>query len=188
MPYASGVSSRAACTTTDASMVAIRDAIMGTGLLQGYYEDVRAFPTTLGDLFNQPAGVKPFNPVTQRGWHGPYLMNGITLTDDDWQEYRNYEDSDPSRFELPAYINHPPTPTGTPVTTVLDSWNRPIILQTPVGGKQYTRLVSAGIDKILTTTLTDNEALGRGDDRVIFLDLAELPVLSAAQKEAQTCE
>jgi type II secretory pathway pseudopilin PulG len=111
MPSVQNASGSAQCVATDASLVAIRDAIMGTGGQPGFLSDMGSFPkhpdatSTSTNPFNlhylfsdwnanaDPAPnsclkngpdavdcvhLPHFNPVTQRGWHGPYLSNGLT--------------------------------------------------------------------------------------------------------------
>jgi type II secretory pathway pseudopilin PulG len=111
MPSVQNASGSAQCVATDASMVVIRDAILGTGGQPGYFSDMGSFPkhpdatTTTSSPFNLHylfsdwnANADPvpnsclkngpdavdcvhlphYNPVTQRGWHGPYLANGLT--------------------------------------------------------------------------------------------------------------
>jgi type II secretory pathway pseudopilin PulG len=105
-----------------------------------------------------------FDPVSRRGWRGPYLLHQ--------GEGFRYE-MDPSRgFEI-RYGE-----TGDPAA--LDGWGNPIVLQEPnapgVGESQrlrHSRLVSAGPNGVIET---DPDALmptERGDDLVLFLWMAD---------------
>jgi type II secretory pathway pseudopilin PulG len=108
LPRLSGSTRAAACQTTDASLAAVRDAIMGSGAAAGYYGDMGTLPANpdpakntqydLHYLFSRfdktnakcsdplkmddPAQCRQhskFNPTTQRGWRGPYLRGGLTV-------------------------------------------------------------------------------------------------------------
>ncbi len=101
LPYVHGTRDSAACQVTDASLHAIKQAIMGGGANSGYYND------TLGkfsqDLQGLASATDPeyglyylfsdknlqenrmhqrFNAKTGQGWRGPYLTTGIKLGTD----------------------------------------------------------------------------------------------------------
>lgn len=101
IPYVRGHAEMAACQATDASLQAVKKAIMGDGGTGGYYID------TLGkypqDLDGMASAVDPeyglhylfsegnlqgtrthqrFSAKTGLGWRGPYLRNGATLSVD----------------------------------------------------------------------------------------------------------
>jgi len=78
------------CVATDTTLANIREAIMGGAGQAGYWSDMRGVPpfdnnvsppnaSSLNSLFNNPT-TQSFNPVTQRGWRGPYLTGGVSCT------------------------------------------------------------------------------------------------------------
>ncbi|MCK4843233.1 MAG: prepilin-type N-terminal cleavage/methylation domain-containing protein [Methylococcales bacterium] len=195
IPYVGGTNRMALCQATDASMQAIKTAIMGGGANTGFYMDTLGYyPQNTPDkqdhndydlryLF-EPTGFKStYNPKTAVGWRGPYLMSGGKVPAGLDNSFKNIYD--------------PGTVTGnvvhTDITTtlgsrVLDAWGRPIIIQVPYSvadskyKPDYARLVSAGAgngmapgDAVIDTTIHDNQgASGRGDDRVLFLKMPDL--------------
>ncbi len=162
---------------TSASLVALRDALLGTSQSPGLWPDLGGqpnfFPRTLASLFqsptNLPLQLESYNPRTRLGWHGPYLARGGTL----------YV-IDPTHGFTTDYGS-----TGDPIA--LDGWGHPIVLQVPaVAGAsegdavRNARLVSAGPDGILQTprtrlTPSDLPLVLRGDDLVLFLQVKDLP-------------
>ncbi len=152
------VASQAKETTTRVSLSTLREAISD----QGYQPDVGHLPLYMADLFVKPAGDPPFDPLTGRGWNGPYLVR--------WTG--KYQVDGARRFTL-LYGNN-----GDPAA--LDAWGRPIVLQIPITAATpeeqaaFTRLVSAGLDGILQTNPNDlapdilNEG-AVGDDLVLYL-------------------
>ena len=63
---------------------------------------------------------------------------------------------------------------------ILDGWGRPLILQVPTTCSKCARIVSAGPipgrdvqSNGFATALTDGNALSRGDDRVLFLNIPD---------------
>lgn len=174
VPYIDGTGATAQCTATETTMVAIRDAIVGSYEQPGYLEDMGALPGTLSALVNdhycagssdpertaakcndaegtwteQPA----YNPATKRGWRGPYLLNTILVTavlDD--------------RFADSAYIAAPIV-ENSPV--ILDSYGNPIIIQ---NSGSDARLVSAGPNGVLDIALSDAVKPNEIDDRLLYL-------------------
>ena len=148
IPYVSGTSRMAMCQATDATMQAVKEAIMGGGAGSGFYGDTLGYypkdtkdtdltNINLKHLFSKPAGFNQFNPKTAVGWNGPYLMTGITLSNsgiynvgDLSTRYTNAGNN----YVHEAYVNN--------MDTVLDAWGRPIVLQ--VEATYGARLVSAG--------------------------------------------
>jgi len=190
IPYVGGTSRMALCQATDASMQAVKTAIMGGGANSGFYMDLLGFypqdtrnaqdhaDYNLRYLFEQPAGWNPYNPKTAVGWRGPYLMSGGRVP-------TGLNGS----FSL---VYHPTTETAGTVHTniitdtgshVLDAWGRPIILQVPYDttspagySLDNARLVSAGPgngiapgDAVINTMINNLDASDRGDDRVLYL-------------------
>jgi prepilin-type N-terminal cleavage/methylation domain-containing protein len=139
--------------TTLVSLGRLREAINGTPERPGYYSDMRRLPATIADLFSTPsylpAEEQSFDRNTRHGWHGPYIQNqsGTYSVDDAY--------GDP----------------GDPA--VLDGWGTPIVIQV-MSSIEYARLVSAGPNRVIDTPLSDNEAVARGDDLIVFLKRADV--------------
>ncbi|GAB4263640.1 MAG: hypothetical protein Kow0065_14380 [Methylomicrobium sp.] len=172
IPYVGGVSRSAACQATDATMHAVKEAIMGGPAGAGYYADMLGFypkatkSTTTADynlafLFKAPTdsswgSMVEFKVKTSVGWHGPYLQSGGTNLSATAGLDASFGSSG---------VFHPTTnATGkvhvviddTAGTQVMDGWHRPIVLQVPYFDDdgsgphsaayhpEYARLVSAG--------------------------------------------
>ena len=173
IPLAAGQIDKARTTATNANLVLIRDAIMGTSDKPGYYSDTGQFPRTLKDLFINPfASTDPlamFNRDTGRGWHGPYLIpTGSTY---------------PNNFANTYIANDP---------AILDAWGQPIVIQIPdpaqigpgtypnskTASQAFIRLISAGPNGVVDTPQNGVDASGnpypapanRGDDLVLFIN------------------
>lgn len=166
VPYISGTSNMAECAATDATMAVIKSAIVGDFENPGYYDDMNAMPNNLDNLFNKPAGESDFNPVTGKGWRGPYL----------YQPFLADHADRTGNFSNASYVN-PSIADGESV--ILDGYGllRPIIIQNPTGD---VRLVSSGPDGVLDTAIADT-SIG-GDDRVLYLKIAN-PDFQLACKE-----
>jgi hypothetical protein len=128
------------------------------------------------DLFIQPTGAPSFNPVTGRGWRGPYLL-GAGGT---------YQVNAGNGFIGSATLQSPEAPYGAGGDpAVMDAWLHPIVIQAPSSvattdpNQQavYTRLVSAGQDGIIQTSpdILYPSPTQRGDDVVVFLMRADTP-------------
>lgn len=162
-PYLSGTGRKALCDATDVTMANVKRAIM-----ERYFLDtLGTFPATQGGsdfslhyLFNA-GGWSSFDPDTQVGWRGPYLMSSVQLE---------------SAAALPTNLG---SAAGTYVhrgftdndNIILDGWGRPIIIQNSPNG---FRLVSAGPgfgigmnNADIETTIAGNR---NNDDRVLYLN------------------
>lgn len=155
-------------TVTERTLLALRDAIVGSDAQPGYRADVGELPSFVADLFQQPltlAGTaalpvewQSFDPVTRRGWRGPYL------------------DHTGSRYMLATdrgFTNQYGV-AGWP--GVVDAWCRPIVLQWPqLGGstdpRPFVRLVSAGANGVLETPVNVEypSRASCGDDVVLYV-------------------
>lgn len=150
------------------SLVTLRAAILGEPERPGFRDDLGELPLKLSDLFVQPlvlpsgALVQAFDPLSGRGWNGPYLS----------QPPGRYHVDDSSGFS--AWFGAEGEPAA------LDAWGRAIVLQaptsatTPAERDEFTRLVSAGPDGIVTTDPSqlapDAQATAEvGDDLVLYL-------------------
>lgn len=209
-------------TTDDAELVASRatmqtvaEAFTGSAAGPGYFGDMKYVPGFRGtearnidgsarvvrvhDLLVRgkelvPQSLQPeFDPVSQRGWRGPYLQNVVAARNtkvagrfpapDDvrFEGDKSFQDRfffDPAKnqnFES-GYV------VGTDVLgdlVVGDAWGNPIILQVPTISTdlaecfRFARLVSAGPDGELDTLLDNATAAVRDDDLVQFLNRAD---------------
>jgi prepilin-type N-terminal cleavage/methylation domain-containing protein len=177
VPLMTGVNSDAQYTTTKSTMAALRNAVMQ------YYQDMKGIPLnrpipgtaftsdstgmpqTLKDLQIQPALTDTsansilFNPVSQRGWRGPYLLQATGT-------FQPQATAPAPGVSLDASFypgGYPPAAGsyfyGSPGDVAfLDAWGNPIVLQWPSVGSSgladptqdlaqrilYVRLVSAG--------------------------------------------
>lgn len=154
-----GILSSAQAGATGSTLVALRDAVLGNTAGAGYLADVGGDPLSVADLLRRrlaPTEVPAFDPASRRGWRGPYVRSSGG---------RYAVDS--ARGFSAAY-----GADGDPA--VLDSWNSPVVLQIP-SDPRYTRLVSAGPDRILETpSATSVPATSQcGDDVVLYLHVAD---------------
>jgi len=197
VPYVANVNQLALCQATDASMQAIKTAIMGGGANSGFYQDTlgyypKATKTTTPDfdlryLLEQGSWAN-YNPKTAVGWRGPYLTQGSAVPA-----------GLDSSFSVPF---DPATASAGTVhrvlggSQILDAWGRPIILQVPYDlhtatyNFDYARLVSAGAGNGLgisqasietkiqydssNVTTPFPKAEDRADDRVLYLKMPDL--------------
>lgn len=160
-PYVGGIGSTASCQTTDATMHAVKEAIMGGTAGAGFYGDTLGeYPKatkgqttadyTLNYLFTKPAPWDEYNAKTGVGWRGPYLQSGGVLSLEDIVNLDSSFDAYNATTNPngKAHINH----RVNTVTQVFDAWHRPIILQIPydtsttppTAHPEYARLISAG--------------------------------------------
>jgi type II secretory pathway pseudopilin PulG len=208
VPYIGVTSGMAACQATDATLQAVKQAIMGGAAGPGYYADTLGiYPADRGDIdYNLKylfiAGDKDeddsipdwpaYNPNTRTGWRGPYLSTGGlvsgTLLHGSFGTV--FDSSSPEATAIPAHVHvNITTDTGS---QVFDAWHRPIVLQIPYYDDddegpntadyhpENARLVSAGPGSGLRsdeagidTTIQSKDASNRGDDRVLFLNIAD---------------
>ncbi len=199
VPYVMGTGERAMCQTTDATMQAVKEAIMGGKAGPGFYGDLLGqlpkatrFATpdfNLSFLFAAPAdaswgSLRQFNPKTAVGWRGPYLQGGSRTPDGLTASF-----SATSGVSATVHV----VITGS---QVLDGWGRPLVLQVPdsascdkLTGLTNTqeaycaRLISAGPDNgplpgdaEINTPINDDPATTpaienarQGYDRILYL-------------------
>ena len=198
VPFVHGTVEQATCQATDATLAAVKEAIMGGPQGPGYFHDMGGhFPeykdNSGGDhyhlhfLFATSTFTSPkqdlYPPELNKpglglGWRGPYLQGGGKLPS-----------SLDASFDDPQYVHFKHTDFKEDFF-VLDHyrWRNPIVLQVPddndsdsddcssygyAEGSWCARLVSAGPDGKLDTKITDADASERGDDRVLFLRIPD---------------
>jgi len=166
IPYVAGTGQMARCQATDATMLAVKEAIMGGASGPGYYGDMLGdYPKTnktsndynLKFLFEKPSGWNNFNPKTAVGWRGPYLQNGrvppsgldASFDSHNMSTPKAFDPNDGTTFSLKVHD----LIMATNNSQIMDAWGRPIILQIPCKKEtttscalqyDYARLVSAG--------------------------------------------
>jgi len=196
IPLVDGYVAQGKTTAAQASLAAIRDAIMGTPDKPGYYSDTGQLPNTLADLFIQPAGMPSYNRDTNRGWRGPYLLNSTGALSSA-NEPGNYITGAPaSSFTTPygTLVSEPYGNIGDPV--ILDPWGNAIVLQWPTPSstfgftaaqnQEFVRLISAGpnktietpqsyVDTAVTPNLPWPPLNVRTDDIVLFINHSDSP-------------
>lgn len=206
-PYVGNKTAAAMCQTTDATLQAVKTAIMGNGNGAGFYGDTlgyypKATKSTNADyalsyLLTAPTdgswgNMAQYNPKTALGWRGPYLQTGGVLSAEATLTLDNSFDAYDAATNPngKAHINH----RVTTMPQIFDGWHHPIILQIPNTCSYATtpagcaRLVSAGPgdgrDAIIDTPLNDDSASTRNDDRVLYLAIPDpLPSGNAACAE-----
>ena len=186
-PYVSGTGRMAMCKATDATMQAVKEAIMGGGAGPGFYGDTLGYyPKDTKDtdltninlkyLFSKPAGFSNYNPKTAVGWRGPYLLSGGAVRDTLHPSY-----NDVAKVHVAVDASDP---------VINDAWGRPIIIQVPTvcaghpDPSDCARLVSAGpgsgikaIEAIIDTTIGDSRTydtdhgISSNDDRILYLQM-----------------
>jgi prepilin-type N-terminal cleavage/methylation domain-containing protein len=143
VPYVGGIGSTASCQTTDATMHAVKEAIMGGGAGAGFYGDMLGkYPKAKKDdatadynltyLFSAPTdvtwgGMVSYNAKTAVGWRGPYLQSGgAAIPSGLSASFADvFNDATNTTGKVHVAID------STADAQVMDAWHRPIILQIP---------------------------------------------------------
>jgi len=161
VPYVGGIGHSAMCQTTDATLQAVKAAIMGGSEGQGFYGDNLGmlpavekggnkfslhFLFSVRDVDAAAASWLPYNVKTAVGWRGPYLTTGASLDaatvaalDPSFSAVFDSANSATDAFvyiDMRSYdgADADTTPTSAEAAHlihVLDAWHRPIVLQVP---------------------------------------------------------
>lgn len=189
-------------TGTRASLQAVAEAFMGGVGAQGYVTDMRGFTALtdlrISNLVDDPQ--IPYDPVTRKGWRGPYVLSGqfVRNTVAERQGFFPLSgdrriNGDKTFLERHFYEDSTTSLYGEGGKGALgDQWGNPIVLQIPPASAisnptperrwKYARVVSAGQDGVLDTPpgdrlagkLPNGTSTARGDDLVLFLNRADL--------------
>lgn len=164
LPFFGGTSQYAQCAATETTLKEIRNAIMGSFDRPGYFEDMAGLPQDIRGLRLQTYCLEdetltsegactgggnswieqpPFNPVTRRGWNGPYLSNAMQ-----------------DAYHLNDIVLQIPSVSGADDCVDID----PSYTQ-----QDCARLISIGPDETLQTLLTDADGSDRNDDQLLYL-------------------
>lgn len=183
VPVVDGLADRSKDTATRASLERSREVLMSRYWpeMNGVFAGVSGYPQPnpaapngrnlhpqLHFLFVNPGA--SYDPVTRRGWSGPYLQDGSA-------RYPGAAVEDPA--SLASFTNADYGLTGD--VMVPDGWGRPIVIQLPTAGTaeqnaQHARLISAGPDGVISTPagpFFPNKS-DCGDDIVLYLRTADL--------------
>lgn len=198
-------------TATRATLNTVREAFVGSATSTGYIADLKTLPgfnlpaIRLHDLLS-PASypeADQYDPVTQRGWRGPYLDNVQPVLNTKAERKGLFPAANDQRsandttfLERNFYETAASSPYGMAGDRcAADAWGNPIVIQVPPASEfpstppaliakqrfHYARAVSAGPDGILATPLdrlAGMEAGGgiaeRSDDLVIFFNRADV--------------
>ncbi|HYV34904.1 MAG TPA: hypothetical protein VE988_04315 [Gemmataceae bacterium] len=156
VPLLSSSTRDAGSTTTVASMQGLKNAILaysldmkGVPVAFGSQSNTTGVPQSLKDLLVQPAGYQganvAYDPVTRRGWRGPYLssMGGKFNYNAALGRVVDASFNDTFNASPNGRQENDPTP--------LDGWGFPIVLQWPETAATLevrsgqVRLVSGGV-------------------------------------------
>lgn len=185
-----------------ATMQTLRDALTGSAAGPGYLADMKHVPGFTMETLRTHDLLSPsrypafdkFDPVARRGWRGPYLRNAQGVTNRNRDRNGRFPDANEIRIEGDATFAvrgfFPSSPAygygERDEVAAADLWGNPIVIQVPTASdeatrRRYARLVSAGPDGRLTTPLdlfggmqSSGTATARGDDRVLFLNRADV--------------
>ncbi len=174
MPFLGNTANFAQCQATDASLQTIKSVIVGGSSGPGFYNDLLGkLPRDEADttrfnlacLFEQ-CNWPAYNSNTGYGWRGPYLQNGGPAPGGLGNDFTVAYDA----ITNPTGQVHLAINAGD-ANQILDAWGRPVVLQVPGLNDENldARLVSAGPNGALDTTVADTNASNRGDDRILFL-------------------
>ena len=171
---------QAEITVARADLQAVSEAIFGSAVGKGYFQDMKHVPGFRSvnlrshDLFSPSSypSYPTFDPIANRGWRGPYLRQPAGVANTDSSRNGLFPASGDRRFTGdPTFLDRGFYATASASAyglvgdlTVADPWGNPVVIQVPpalaFSGAaddakrfQYVRLVSAGPDGVLATPL-----------------------------------
>ena len=80
LPYLSGTTSTAVCTTTDTTLAGIRDSILGTGAIAGFKSDLGMMPTYVGQPTNLTASNDYMEGILSELYNNPVIPPNPSAT------------------------------------------------------------------------------------------------------------
>jgi prepilin-type N-terminal cleavage/methylation domain-containing protein len=187
-----GVNEHAEKTVAAASLHAVREALCGGPSGPGYLNDMKHEPDfdpavlRIHDLLstNFP-GHRAFDPLTVRGWRGPYVRTEGAVRNTNADRGGLFPAADERRWSGDTtfqargfYAADGGALYGSAGDlAVADPWGNPIVLQIPQTNLLYARVLSAGSDGVLDTPpdVPVPDADSRGDDLLLFLNRADGP-------------
>ena len=187
-------------TVARANLCSMRDAFCGTAAASGCLADMKYIPgfsnslVRIGYLLEAPTNYPAFtnfDPVTRRGWHGPYVQDVRPVDNTNetlsgcFPAVHDRRCATDTTFGERGFYAADYGATNDPA--LADPWGNPVVLQMPTNELsddellQYARLVSAGPNGVLDTPLdrlagreADGTASNRLDDIVLFLKRADV--------------
>lgn len=173
-------------TVARASVSRVREALLGCEQAPGLLADMRSVPgfqeedLRIADLLFRRHAWDTYDPITRRGWRGPYMRGGGGIKREDGTQSGRFPAPDDRRWtddktfrerqfyaddDSPLYgtTNHP---------AIADPWGNPIVLQIPANDFSHARIVSAGPNGVLDTppNIPMPTRESRADDIVLFLN------------------
>ncbi len=157
-PYVAGTEQMSMCRATDATLLAVKRAIMGGPNGPGFYGDLLGkYPrdkyflqgynltylfardngldddsdgdnSSVNGVFDADEEWQEFNIKTAVGWRGPYLQNGIAPPTGLDASFRP---TNAFNSTISSTFNNKVHENVTTTSQVMDAWNRPIVLQIP---------------------------------------------------------
>lgn len=141
-----------------ASFSQIQAAIYGRDGQRGYFEDLGYPPHRLVDLLQQPSSDDDYNPLTRKGWNGPYLVSNARIPTAGTPEFTDLQTrgyAQPSAAADHYYLANEPC--------VLDPFGRPYVLYPAFDptdpDERPTHVAWGGVDGDLSTISDPNSPL-----------------------------
>lgn len=198
----------------NSSLNALRDAVKSMVSDVKFTKNFDYTNLRISDLLSASrfdASAQTWDSNTRMGWRGPYIQGGLPIQNTAANKSNLFPRSTELRFggdttfkarffyKSDGTVLYGNGDSVNPELAIGDDWGNPIVLQIPtdptltVSGDaaktkenqwKYARLVSAGVDGILKTDITDKlagrksdnsiDSSKRGDDIVIFLNRVDV--------------